>query len=106
MYIGNIIVEKMGGIMIYPKEYFNSVKDIDINFLKENNIKGLILDVDNTLINLDRKMPAGISEWAMNMKKNGIKICILSNSNKINKIDAVAKILEVPYIFLVFKYCL
>lgn len=85
--------------MIYPKEYFNSVKDIDINFLKENNIKGLILDVDNTLINLDRKMPAGISEWAMNMKKNGIKICILSNSNKINKIDAVAKILEVPYIF-------
>ena len=36
--------------MIYPKEYFNSVKDINIELLNKNNIKGLILDVDNTLI--------------------------------------------------------
>lgn len=85
--------------MIYPKEYFNSVKDIDINFLKENNIKGLILDVDNTLISLDKKMPAGISEWAKSMKNSGIKICILSNSNKLDKVESVAKIIEVPYIF-------
>ena len=86
--------------MIYPKEYLNSVKDIDINFLKENNIKGLILDVDNTLISLDKKMPAGISEWAKSMKNSGIKICILSNSNKLDKVESVAKIIEVPYIFL------
>lgn len=85
--------------MIYPKEYLNSVKDIDINLLKKNNIKGLILDVDNTLISLDRKMPEGISSWAKNMKNNGIKLCILSNSNKIQKVEAVAKIIEVPYIF-------
>lgn len=85
--------------MLYPKEYFNSVKDISIDLLNKYNIKGLILDVDNTLINLDRKMPEGISEWAKNIKGNGIKICILSNSNKIDKVGAVAKILNVPYIF-------
>ena len=85
--------------MLYPKEYLNSVKDINIEFLKKYNIKGLILDVDNTLISLDKKMPAGISEWAKNLKKDGIKICILSNSNKIDKVESVAKILEVPYIF-------
>ncbi len=85
--------------MLYPKEYFNSVKDISIDLLNKYNIKGLILDVDNTLINLDRKMPEGISEWAKNIKENGIKICILSNSNKIDKVGAVAKILNVPYIF-------
>ena len=85
--------------MIYPKEYFNSVKDIKIEFLNKNNIKGLILDVDNTLINLDRKMPAGVSDWARDLKKNGIKLCILSNSNKIDKVEGVAKIIEVPYIF-------
>ena len=44
-------------------------------------------------------MPAGISDWAKNLKNNGLKICILSNSNKIEKINAVAKILDVPYIF-------
>ena len=85
--------------MIYPKDYFNSVKEIKIDYLKKHDIKGLILDVDNTLINLDRKMPAGISDWAKNLKAQGIKICILSNSNKLEKVEAVAKIIEVPYIF-------
>lgn len=85
--------------MIYPKEYFNSVKDINIELLHKNNIKGLILDVDNTLINLDRKMPAGISDWAKDLKSKGIKMCLLSNSNKLNKVEAVAKIIDVPYIF-------
>lgn len=85
--------------MIYPKEYLSSVKDIKLEFLNKNNIKGLILDVDNTLINLDRKMPAGISDWAKNLKANGIKICILSNSNKIDKVETVAKMIDVPYIF-------
>lgn len=85
--------------MIYPKEYLNSVKNINLELLNKNNIKGLILDVDNTLINLDKKMPAGVSDWAKNLKAQGIKICILSNSNHLNKVEAVAKILDVPYIF-------
>ena len=93
------MLDELGGVMIYPKEYLNSVKDINIDFLNKHNIKGLILDVDNTLISLNRKMPEGVSSWAKEMKNNGIKICILSNSNKMNKVEAVAKIIEVPYIF-------
>lgn len=85
--------------MLYPKEYLNSVKDISLELLSKNNIKGLILDVDNTLINLDRKMPAGVSNWAKKLKENGIKMCILSNSNKVKKVEEVAKIIDVPYIF-------
>ena len=85
--------------MIYPKEYFHSVKEITLELLHKNNIKGLILDVDNTLINLERKMPAGVSNWAKDLKANGIKICILSNSNHLDKVEAVAKIIQVPYIF-------
>lgn len=85
--------------MLYPNEYLNSVKDINIDLLNKNNIKGLILDVDNTLINLDKKMPVGVSDWARKVKSNGIKICILSNSNNIKKVEEVAKIIDVPYIF-------
>lgn len=85
--------------MLYPKEYLNSVKDISLELLNKNNIKGLILDVDNTLINLDKVMPVGVAEWAKKLKDNGIKICILSNSNKIKKVGEVAKIIDVPYIF-------
>lgn len=89
--------------MLYPNEYLESVKDISLELLNKNDIKGLILDVDNTLINLERKMPAGVSEWAKHLKSNGIKMCILSNSNKIEKIESVAKIIDVPYIFFAKK---
>ena len=41
-----------------------------------------------------------VLEWAQEVKKAGIKICILSNSNKIKKVETVAKMIEVPYIFL------
>ena len=41
---------------IYPKEYFNSVTDITIEFMEKNNLKGLILDVDNTLIDRNKNL--------------------------------------------------
>jgi len=50
-------------MVVYPDVYLDSVKDISIEILNSNNIKGIILDVDNTLINLERKMPSGIKEW-------------------------------------------
>ena len=71
---------------LYPKIYHQSVKDITIKELKDNNIKGLILDVDNTLIDYDKNMPDGIKEWFENIKKENIKGIILSNSNKEEKV--------------------
>ena len=40
--------------LIYPDKYLNNVKEITVDFLKENDIKGLILDIDNTLIDFDK----------------------------------------------------
>lgn len=89
--------------MIYPKIYLNSVKEITIDLLNKNNIKGLILDVDNTLIDFDRKMPEGIKERIEQLKENGIKCCILSNSNKIDKVSSVANSLGIPFIHFAKK---
>ena len=55
-----------------PKFVFNSVTDITTEFLYNNNIKGLILDVDNTLTTHNNPKPAEkVSEWVLNMKSNG-----------------------------------
>ena len=40
----------------YPKGYFNKVSEISLDYLKKNNIAGLILDVDNTLIDYYKNM--------------------------------------------------
>lgn len=77
--------------MIYPREYVDNVRKISIDLLKKNNIKGLILDVDNTLIDFSKNMPDGTKEWVDEVKKQGIKCCILSNSNKFEKVSNVAK---------------
>ena len=64
-------------MILYPKTYLNNVKEITIELLKENNIKGLLLDVDNTLIDFNHKVLEGVEEWSDNLKKQGIKLCIL-----------------------------
>ena len=85
-------------MMLYPKLYVNSVKEITIDILRKNNIKGLILDVDNTLIDYYKNMPDGIEEWVNNLKQEGISLFILSNTNHKEKVENVSKKLDIPYI--------
>ena len=68
--------------MIKPNAEFDIITDITIDFLKENNIKGLILDVDNTLIDLSRNKIDGLDDWINSMIESGIKIAIVSNGRK------------------------
>lgn len=88
---------------LYPNAYLKNVKEITIDFLNKNNIKALILDVDNTLIDFNKKMLDGVEEWCKNLKKQGIKLFIVSNSNKKAKVEMVAKKLELPYIHFATK---
>ena len=90
-------------MILYPDKYVNSVKEITVEFLQEKNIKGLILDVDNTLIDYDKKMLEGVEEWCENLKTHGIKICILSNTNKKKKVKKVADILKLEYLYFAHK---
>lgn len=90
-------------MLIYPKFYCNNVREIKLEFLKENNIKGIILDVDNTLVDFYRKFEDGTIEWVQNLKKEGIKFCIVSNTNKVDKVTYVAKTLDVPYFYFAKK---
>ena len=84
-------------MILYPKEHFNNVREIDIEFLRKNNIKALILDVDNTLIDYDKNLDENTIEWAENLKKEGIKLYILSNSNKKEKVKTVAEKMQIEY---------
>lgn len=88
---------------IYPKAYLKNVREITIDFLKQNNIEVLILDVDNTLIDYYKNLEKETIQWAETLKKDGIKLYILSNSNKKEKVKNVAEKLEVPYEYFAKK---
>ncbi|MCI8290705.1 MAG: YqeG family HAD IIIA-type phosphatase [Clostridia bacterium] len=88
---------------IYPNLYLDNVKNINPTLLKKNNISGLILDVDNTLIDYYRNMIDGLEKWCEEIKQEGIKCIILSNSNKKDKVETVAKKLDIDYIMFAKK---
>lgn len=84
-------------MILYPSAHFDKVEQITTEFLQEHKINALILDVDNTLIDYQRKMGESIVEWAKEIKSQGIKLYILSNTNHKEKVEEVAKRLEIPY---------
>lgn len=88
---------------IYPKLYLKNIKEITMELLNKHNIKGLILDIDNTLINYDKELLEGTEKWCENLKKQGIKLFILSNSNKEYKVKKVADLLNLEYINFAHK---
>ena len=68
-------------MILYPNAYFKKVQEITIEFLNKNKIKALVLDVDNTLIDYDKNLSESIIKWSKDLKGQGIKLYILSNSN-------------------------
>lgn len=87
----------------YPQIYLQSVLQIDNELVQKYNIKALILDVDNTLMDIDRNLIDGLKEWKESLVKNGIKMMIVSNSNKTSKVQKAANHLEIDYILFAKK---
>ena len=88
---------------IYPKLYLSSVKDITIEILNKNNIKALILDIDNKLRDYYKNLSEDIIKWAEGLKQQGIILYILSNTNKEEKVRTVAEKLKIEYEFFAKK---
>lgn len=82
---------------LYPDKLVNSVKEITVEMLQKYKINALILDVDNTLINIKQELSEDTKKWAQNMKDNNIKLYILSNTNNKEKVEKVANALAIPY---------
>lgn len=87
-----------------PFGYAISISDIDVSRLLSYNIKGIILDIDNTLV------PWGswdISECArrfiQDLKKVGIKCCLLSNTDNRARAMSIGRELDLPVITNAFK---
>jgi hypothetical protein len=90
-------------MILYPNEYFSKVEKITIQILQKNKIKALILDVDNTLIDYYKNLSEEVKQWAKELKGQGIKLYILSNTNHKEKVEKVANALDVPYAYLAKK---
>lgn len=82
---------------LYPNAYLKRVEEITIELIQKNKIKALILDVDNTLIDYHKNLSTSVENWVKELKGQGIKFYILSNSNDQEKVSKLAQKLKIPY---------
>lgn len=69
--------------IFHPTKILQSIYDIDFKQLKQNGIKGLILDIDNTLVahGIEEANDKVIS-WIQQAEDLGMKVCIVSNNTE------------------------
>ncbi|WP_134700101.1 YqeG family HAD IIIA-type phosphatase [Ammoniphilus sp. YIM 78166] len=83
---------------LLPNLHMNSIYDINFQSLKEKGIKGIITDLDNTLIEWDRpNATPELMEWLERLKQEGFRVIVVSNNNRI-RVSAFADPLGIPFI--------
>ncbi len=81
-----------------PTYVFDKIVDITPEFMKKKRIKGVILDLDNTLTTHNNPIvPQSSMEWINSMKAAGIKLMIVSN-NKAPRVTPFAEQLGIDFV--------
>jgi HAD superfamily phosphatase (TIGR01668 family) len=83
---------------LLPEQVVRSVFDIDLEALRARGVRGIIADLDNTLVGA--RTPAvspEMAEWLNRVRREGFRIVIVSN-NRRARVSACAGPLGIPFI--------
>ncbi len=68
---------------LIPDDYLRSILDVTPEYLAERGLRGIILDIDNTLIGHNVPLPdERVSALLESYRKAGIKMCVVSNNRR------------------------
>ncbi|MCL1821093.1 MAG: YqeG family HAD IIIA-type phosphatase [Oscillospiraceae bacterium] len=82
----------------YPDFILRTVNEITAEWLDRLSIKGLLIDLDNTLAAYHAKEPnSDISEWIKRIKSAGYPIIVLSNAGS-RRVSAFCAALDLPFV--------
>lgn len=81
-----------------PDQHVKNIFEITPESLKEKGIKGIITDLDNTLVEWDRpNATPKLVKWFEEMKQSNVKITIVSNNNEY-RVKAFSDPLNISFI--------
>lgn len=88
---------------LVPDAVFGDLRDITPEFLAENGVKALILDIDYTLAPKGEPLPdEGAAAFVAAMRRGGVALSIISN-NHYDRVSLFAGALGLPFICDSFK---
>jgi HAD superfamily phosphatase (TIGR01668 family) len=83
---------------LVPNLQVSSIYDIDLDALEQQGIKGIITDLDNTLVAAEYPMATPeLIRWLDTLQNRGFKVVVVSNNNQ-TRVSKFADPLNVPYI--------
>lgn len=89
--------------LLCPHIVVKSLYDIELHTLKGNGIKGIIFDLDNTIIPWDQpNMSPEIIKWLHGLLAQGFKLCLVSN-NMDKRVRTIAGIFNIPFVARAYK---
>lgn len=66
-----------------PDYISNSIFDVDLAKLYEKGVRGIAVDIDNTLVPMNTREPGPDAvQWIEKVRDAGFNVCILSNARK------------------------
>ena len=81
-----------------PDKKFSDVSEITVEFLREEGLKGIILDLDDTLLPSDKKINKEfIDKWLFKVKKE-FSIFVVSNNVSIDYVKNYCHKFEIPFV--------
>lgn len=86
-----------------PNMYKKSIHDIDYQKLKENKIKCLLFDLDNTLLKVHKTIPKKDTCDLIKKLNKDFKVFIVSNNTSSKRLKTAADRLGVDYIKIAMK---
>ncbi len=88
---------------LIPNRYVDSIHEVGAGELERLGIKGVITDMDNTLIPWnERSVNPELVCWMQSFKEKGLKMCIVSNNSAVQG-EALARQLEIPAVWYAVK---
>jgi len=89
--------------LFLPDQYVKSIFEIRPEELKANGIKGVITDLDNTLVAWDvAHATEEVHKWFKEMEDHGIAVTIISNNNR-ERVELFSQPLNRPFVYLAKK---
>ena len=83
---------------LYPNRYFDKKEDVPFQKLYEMGYRGVIFDIDNTLVPHDAPADEKAIVFIKNLKELGYTICLLSNNDE-ERVSSFNEPLQVQYIY-------
>ena len=84
--------------MFYPDECADSAYDVDYDTLYRQGYKGLLFDIDNTLVDHGADADTRVINLMAELKQTGYRICLISNNSE-ERVKRFNKEIQVDYIY-------